>query len=147
VSSDAVVAVVERVLPAPPEAVYAQWTDPAAFRVWMCPRPARVVDISLDLRVGGRLRLDIEEEDRTFQVLGEYLVLDRPHRLVFTWWCSTWPVDSPSTVVDVSLLSREPGETLLVLRHERLPGPLFDQHLTGWQAIVEQLERHLVDAR
>ena len=35
------VAVVRRVLPAPPDVVFDEWLDPAAMTEWMCPRQAR----------------------------------------------------------------------------------------------------------
>jgi uncharacterized protein YndB with AHSA1/START domain len=82
-------ALVRRLLPAPPEIVYDEWLDPAALADWMCPRPARCRGIESDPRVGGRLRIDIEEEGAEFYVTGEYLALDRPRRLSFTWACST----------------------------------------------------------
>ena len=37
------VAVVRRVLPAPPHVVFDEWLDPAGMTEWMCPRPARAV--------------------------------------------------------------------------------------------------------
>jgi uncharacterized protein YndB with AHSA1/START domain len=136
-------ALVRRLLPAPPEAVYDEWLDPAALADWMCPRPARCRGIESDPRVGGRLRIDIEEEGAEFHVTGEYLVLDRPGRLSFTWACSTWSDPGHSSVVTVLLEPREGGQTLMTIRHTLLPAGLADQHTSGWEAIAGQLAAEL----
>jgi hypothetical protein len=41
------VAAVSGLLPAPPELVYEAWPDPASLRDWMCPRPARCLEIEV----------------------------------------------------------------------------------------------------
>jgi uncharacterized protein YndB with AHSA1/START domain len=113
--------------------------DPDAFADWMCPRPARCRGIESDPRIGGRLRIDIEEEGAEFYVTGEYLVLDRPGQLSFTWSCSTWPDPRLSSVVTVLLEPREGNQTLMTIRHELLPPGLAGQHERGWAAIAGQL--------
>jgi uncharacterized protein YndB with AHSA1/START domain len=100
-------AVVRRLLPATPDVVYDEWLDPAALADWMCPRPARCRNVASEPRVGGSLRIDIEDGGTEFSVSGQYLVLDRPRRLSFTWSCSTWPDPSVKSVVTVLLEPRE----------------------------------------
>jgi uncharacterized protein YndB with AHSA1/START domain len=68
--------VVRRLLPAPPDVVYDEWLDPGALADWMCPRPARCRNVESEPRLGGRLRIDIEDGGTQFWVSGEYLVLD-----------------------------------------------------------------------
>jgi uncharacterized protein YndB with AHSA1/START domain len=136
-------ALVRCLLPAPPDVVYDEWLDPDAFADWMCPRPARCRGIKSDPRVGGRLRIDIEEEGAEFYVTGEYLVLDRPGRLSFTWSCSTWPDPGVRSVVTVLLEPREHSQTLMTIRHTLLPAGLADQHERGWDAIAGQLAAKL----
>src|SRR5215472_3122004 len=90
-----------------------------------------------------RLRIDIEEEGAEFYVTGEYLVLDRPGRLTFTWSCSTWPDPGLRSVVSVLLEPREDGQTLMTIRHTLLPPGLAGQHERGWEAIARQLAARL----
>ena len=92
-------AVVRQRLPAPPDVVFDEWTDAARLAAWMCPRPARCLNVEADPRIGGTLRFDIEEAGTTFRVSGNYLTLERPHRVAFTWSCSTWPDPTIQTVV------------------------------------------------
>ena len=74
------VAVVRRVLPAPPYVVFDEWLDPEGMTEWMCPRPARAVKIALEPVVGGALRIDIEDSAASPYVTGRFIELDRPRR-------------------------------------------------------------------
>ena len=132
-------AVVRCLLPAPPEVVYDEWLDPGALADWMCPRPARCRSIQAEPRLGGRLRIDIEDGGTEFWVSGEYLVLDRPHRLAFSWSCSTWSDPSLQSVVTVRLEPRGGEQTLMTIEHTLLPPGLTGQHERGWAATARQL--------
>jgi uncharacterized protein YndB with AHSA1/START domain len=136
-------AVVRRLLPAAPDIVYDEWLDPGALADWMCPRPARCLNIESEPRLGGRLRIDIEDGGTEFWVSGEYLVLDRPGRLSFSWSCSTWPDPGLKSVVNVLLEPRENEQTLMTIEHTLLPPGLVDQHERGWTAIAQQLADEL----
>jgi uncharacterized protein YndB with AHSA1/START domain len=136
-------AVVRRLLPAPPDVVYDEWLDPGALADWMCPRPARCRGVESEPRLGGRLRIDIEDGGTQFWVSGEYLVLDRPSRLSFSWSCSTWPDPGLKSVVNVLLEPRENEQTLMTIEHTLLPPDLVGQHERGWTAIARQLAEEL----
>jgi uncharacterized protein YndB with AHSA1/START domain len=140
-------AIVRRMLPASPDVVYDEWLDPVALADWMCPRPARCRNVESEPRPGGRLRIDIEDGGAQFCVSGEYLVLDRPTRLSFSWSCSTWPDPSLKSVVNVFLEARENAQTLMTIEHTLLPPGLVDQHERGWAAIAQQLAAELAGAR
>jgi uncharacterized protein YndB with AHSA1/START domain len=140
---DPVAVVVNCVLAAQPEVVFDEWLDPDALSDWMCPRPARAVKVDLDARVGGRLRIDIEESGVEFFVAGRFLALDRPHRLVFTWTCSTWPDPNLDTRVTVTLEALGEHETRMTIRHEALPESLRPDHRKGWALIAQQLQEKL----
>lgn len=133
-------AVVRRVLPVPPDVVYEQWLDADSLAEWMCPHPARPTKIELDVRVGGRYLIDIDDEGFELSVSGEYLLLDRPHRLSFTWTCSTWKPSDPDSVVTVDFEPHGDEQTLMTIRHEQLPVDIIDGHESGWARIASQLE-------
>jgi uncharacterized protein YndB with AHSA1/START domain len=136
-------AVVERLIPATPDEVYDQWIDPDALLDWMCPRPARCLKVEAEPRLGGRIRIDIEDEGKQFYVHGVYTDLDRPRRLGFTWSCSTWPDPSLVSYVLVTLRPHGLEQTLMTISHSALTPDLSDQHLRGWHLIAEQLESAL----
>jgi len=137
------VAVVRQRLPAPPDVVFDEWTDAARLAEWMCPRPARCLNVQADPRIGGTLRFDIEEAGRTFQVSGTYLTLERPHRVAFTWSCSTWPDPTSQTVVTVTIEPDGAEASIITIEHELLPPALIQQHAHGWTVISMQLSSRL----
>ena len=137
-------AVVQRILPAPPHVVYEEWLDAEGMAEWMCPRPARPTRIALDPRVGGRIRIDIDDEGLQVTVTGEYLQLDRPRLIRFSWWCSIWEPEDPQSVVTVTLEPHPAEHTLMTIRHEQLPPTVVDRHARGWTLIAGQLENTLL---
>lgn len=127
-------------LPVPPERVFAEWVDPEAIALWMCPRPARCLLAEIQPWVGGRLRFDIEDAGVQFSVAGQFTVVDRPHRLSFTWRCSNWADPGADSLVAVSLDPYLERQTLMTIEHTLLPDGLAEQHQLGWMAIAAQLE-------
>jgi uncharacterized protein YndB with AHSA1/START domain len=132
--------VVQRVLPAPPDVVFDEWIDPEAMAEWMCPRPSRPTRIDIDPRVGGRFFIDIDDEGFELTVTGEYLELERPHRLRFTWDCSVWEPSDPESIVTVTLEPHGDRCTLMTIHHVQLPPKVVDSHRHGWTLIGQQLE-------
>ena len=137
------VARVQRVLPAAPDVVYAEWLDPEALSAWMCPRPSRCISVDLEPRLAGRLRFDIEDKGEEFFVVGKFTVLEQPHRISFTWHCSTWGDPDLESVVTIELEEIGDAQTLLTLEHSLLPFDLIEQHEHGWIAIAAQLDEVL----
>jgi uncharacterized protein YndB with AHSA1/START domain len=136
-------ALVARLLPAAPAVVYDEWLDPESLSDWMCPRPARATNIDLEPIVGGRLRIDIEEQGVHYVVTGRYVELDCPRRLSFTWSCSTWPNPNVESLVTVTLEPRGDNETFMIIHHALLPPDLVEHHQFGWARIAEQLGAEL----
>jgi len=132
------VAVVRRVLPAPPHVVFDEWLDPEGMTEWMCPRPARAVTIALEPAVGGTLRIDIEDSGASLYVTGQFIELDRPRRLRFTWSCSDWADPSVQSLVTVTLAAHGADETMMTIEHEQLPPEQVDSHQHGWGTIAVQ---------
>ncbi len=137
------VAVVRQPLPARPDVVFDEWTDAARLAEWMCPHPARCLNVQADARTGGRLSFDIEEAGRTFQVSGTYLTLERPHRVAFTWTCSTWPDPAIQSIVTVTIEPDGDEASIMTIEHELLPPALVQQHAHGWKVISTQLASRL----
>ena len=139
---------IERVLPAPPAQVFAAWTDPAHVAEWMCPvspssESVKPMGASLDLRVGGRFAISMEHEGQVFTHRGEYLEIDPPNHLLFTWRIPL-PSGEQTTRVTLNLRPHGADETEMELIHERLPDQdMVDRHEVGWSAIAERLSRHL----
>ena len=135
---------VQRVLPAPPAAVYDAWLDESALAEFICPEPGVAAEVSVDPRIGGQLRVLMSFPDSHSEVTGEYIALDRPDRLSFTWRAHDGQVDSVVTVV---FEPHGEGETLMTITHSKLPPDLVAQHSEGWSSIADQLEARFAQRR
>jgi uncharacterized protein YndB with AHSA1/START domain len=133
---------IRRVIDAPREEVFAAWLDPESIRQWMCPGDVTSTEAQLDPRVGGRFRILMHAPQGDYDHTGEYTIIDRPSKLVFTWISKG--TDHQSTLVTVELFDRG-GRTELVLTHNRFPRKeAVEQHRRGWGSAVDKLAGHLV---
>ena len=125
---------IRRTLPAPRDRVFAAWTDASWLARWMSPvGHARV---ECDPRPGGRLHVVMVGDGREIEHVGEFLQVEPPHRLSFTW-SSPYTGDRPSRVT-IELAATD-GGTELVLRHELLPASAAASHRGGWGSMLERL--------
>ncbi|MGH2968910.1 MAG: SRPBCC family protein [Solirubrobacteraceae bacterium] len=119
---------------APPEVVFAYFTDPVRMVGWMG------VGAQLDPRPGGALRIEANGRD---VVVGEYVELDPPRRVVFTWGFDTdeRAIAAGSTRVEVVLEPDGDQGTRLTLSHHDLPAAARDAHEQGWNHYLARLGR------
>ncbi len=79
---------VTRKFPVTAERVYDAWLSPDWLGRWMygpAVRDERVVRLGLEPRVGGRFSFLVNRGGKEVEHTGEYLELDHPLLLVFTW--------------------------------------------------------------
>jgi len=77
---------VTRRFSAPRERVFDAWFDPDKLRVWMFEPPwGGMLRVSIDARVGGTFSFVERRNGVDVATRGEYLEIERPHRIVFTW--------------------------------------------------------------
>lgn len=128
---------VEHVIPAPADEVFDAWLDPAALKMWMTPAPGMTVpEVAVNPVVGGRFRIVMHDGTRAIPHEGEYLTIERPRLLVFTW------VSEPAgdTVVTVRFDPVDERRTRVVLTQGRFARPAAcDGHRTGWTRILVSL--------
>ena len=76
---------IKRRLNAPPEAVYAAWTDPKKLVHWFGPDQGPVTKAETDVRVGGRFHVVFHSEDgEEHDVSGIYREVVANEKLQFT---------------------------------------------------------------
>jgi uncharacterized protein YndB with AHSA1/START domain len=129
--------VVRRFIPAPRERVFAAWLDPASLAQWMRPSGMTDAKVEVDSRVGGKFRIVMIQGREQFEHTGEYLSIEPPARLAFTWISKA--TDLEPTEVTLEFLER-PGGTELVLTHRRLPAEQVESHRGGWSDILRLLQ-------
>ena len=114
---------------APPAEVFPYLTDAALVVRWMGDWA------DLQPEPGGTLALDING----VPIRGEFLVVEPPHRVVFTWGAAGNEVLGPgSTTVEI-LLRADGGDTVLELAHRDLPPDEVPKHGDGWDHFLTRL--------
>lgn len=129
---------ITRRIHATPDELFDAWTDPESIRVWMCPGDVSEARARLDPRVGGKYQIDMVGPNATFEHTGEYLVVDRPRKLSFTW--KSIPTNNQRTVVTIDLKPLSATETELTLTHQDFPSAeSAKNHGMGWGMILDKL--------
>jgi uncharacterized protein YndB with AHSA1/START domain len=117
---------------ASPETVFDFFTDPAKMVRW------KGVTATLDPRPGGVYRVQMNEQA---VAVGEYVVVDPPKRVVFTWgWEGDGALTPPgSSTVEVTF-TPDGDETVVRLVHTGLPSPeSAEAHGHGWDEYMPRL--------
>ena len=138
--------ILRRTLNAPQELAFKAWTTGEHIQQWMCPDPGmKCPSASMDVRVGGRFRIQMKKEDgEFFTAAGEFREVKVPERLVYTW---DWEKDGSGTefgelegkptLITVEFLKRG-KQTEFVLMHTRFATvESRDNHVNGWSKITD----------
>jgi uncharacterized protein YndB with AHSA1/START domain len=106
------------------EDIFPYLTDPRHYVLWMG------VGARIDAQPGGAYQIDLNGVD---SVIGEYLEVDPPHRLKFTWSCigRDYTIPNDLSTVEIDLIPSGDG-TLLRLTHRGPDRSGRDRHDAGW---------------
>ncbi len=143
---------VSRTYPAPRQEVYAAWTEAELLTQWFRPEGGSS-RAELDVRPGGSYRITMlptPGDDGAIEIVGTYLEVERPARLVFTFGYEIPDaLDDPDTRLEalsrvdsrVVVQFREcDGLTEVSITHERLATEgLRAFHIYGWENVLEKL--------
>lgn len=157
VAPDQNVMVAEIFIAAPPQRVFDALTDPKQRQQWWGQKGLyRPTESTSDLRPGGKWSgAGVAADGSPYRVDGEYLEVDPPHRLSYTWKPSfAHPLE---TVVHWELEPREvhglhsrgPQRvgtgTVLKLRHEGFAGNerALAGHRQGWERVLGWVQSFL----
>jgi uncharacterized protein YndB with AHSA1/START domain len=129
-SSDPLIVTIR--IAAPPTVVFPYLIDPPLLARWIgdatgsAPEP------------GGRFALAITDAK---SVQGQFLTIDPPKRVVFTWGVPGNDVLPPgSTTVEI-VLTPDGADTVVELTHRDLPRSEVPSHRAGWTGLLDVLAR------
>ncbi|HKV70803.1 MAG TPA: SRPBCC domain-containing protein [Gemmatimonadales bacterium] len=112
-----------------PSAVFEYFTNPSALACWMGDRAV------LDPRPGGQFTLFFDDR----AVVGRYLVVDRPSRLVISWGRRGSSKLPPGlSTLEVTFTAEGPG-TRVAIAHSGLPREERERHALGWRHYLSRL--------
>jgi uncharacterized protein YndB with AHSA1/START domain len=132
---------------APPARVFDAWIDPEKVARWMVSSgdegaPGTLVRAVVDPRVGGKFsfvdRRDGEEIDHT----GEYLEIDPPRRLAFTWSIPSYSSDQDRITIDV-VPTDEGSELFLVCEMDPAWADYAERTRRAWSLMLDAIARTL----
>lgn len=130
---------IRRRLPAPAAEVFAWCTRAEMLRQWMSP--VGFAEANVDLRVGGAIQIIMRSGDVSIRHEGEFLEIDPPRRLVFTW-VSPYTGPEPS-LVTIELEAAGDNVTDLLLVHRQLPPEVAASHRDGWGKMLDRLAKSI----
>ncbi len=115
---------------ASPDTVFDFLTDPEKMLRWMG------TEVKIDPQPGGTFWLNATGTDIA---VGNYVEVDRPNRVVFTWgWDGSAEVPPASSTVTITLTAEGP-ETIVELQHDGLPTGQDTEHTKGWTYYLARL--------
>lgn len=130
----------EILIAAPPERVFEALVRPEqVLKWWGQAGMYRCTEFSGDLRVGGKWRAaGPGGEERRFEVTGEYLEVDPPRLLVYSWVAS-W-TGEVKTTVRWELESKGKGTLVRIIHSGLAAHPELANAYSGWPRILGWLQ-------
>lgn len=123
------------------ERVFDAWLDPATAGRWLFSAPnGEMVKVEIDARVGGHFCFVDRRDGEDVPHIGQYLEIDRPRRLVFTFGVPKY--SGAMTRVSIDIVPSGSGCELTLLHEDVLP-EWADATQEGWGKILAELERNL----
>lgn len=127
-----------RTVNAPIERVFDAWLDPEMLTRFILPDPSMPPpEVQTDAREGGRFEIVMHVGDDTLPHTGTYLIVERPHRLKFSWE-SAFSTDDSTVTLDFTAIDAE--TTRVELTHVKfLHEAARSDHEGGWGHILDKL--------
>ena len=141
---------ITRVIRAPRERVWQEWTEPERFADWFGAPGGEIPleTVTMDVRPGGAWRLTMYAGPQRHEIKwkGEYVEVVPPERLVFT--ITDQPSDDINEIVIVGLVDLGDGRT--EMHFEQRGGGLtpegYERAGRGWGGFFERIEERLAEA-
>jgi uncharacterized protein YndB with AHSA1/START domain len=130
---------IERNFDAPAEAVFDAWTSEEVIRRWFRPASGwQEPSAEVDLRVGGTIRVVMRDPDgEPVGAGGEYTLIDRPHRLAFTWTFDDDP--SNQQMIELEFSERGGVTTVLFVNSKISDERRRDAQYDGWSTCLDNM--------
>lgn len=143
---DAEPVILERVLPAAVEKVFAFVTRHENLLSWWGPEGTTLPDENLDFsRAGPWHSVMMNADGRRFKVSGQLTRVEPPNLVAFTWgWHDEDDRRGHESHVTIEISEAGPGRARLRLSHARLPDAEAKRlHGVGWTSSLGKLERRV----
>lgn len=128
----------------PPEQVFDAWLQPEQARKWLfATDTGELVRADIEPRVGGTFRIVDRREGEDVEHIGQYITVDRPHRLVFEFAVPQYSPIKTRVAVEIEL---QWAGCVLGLTHDGVPAEYVDRTRAGWTKLLDRLDACLMPA-
>ena len=134
---------IERTFRAPIEQVFDAWTSEEVLRRWLhCGPDWETPTAEVDLRVGGQIRIVMRDPDGDHHgAAGNYQLIQRPYRLVFTWIFDDHP-DNPQ-LIELEFSERDGVTTVVMVNSGIATEEREESQRFGWEGCYDELSKAL----
>jgi uncharacterized protein YndB with AHSA1/START domain len=134
---------IERTFQATVKDVFDAWTNEEVIRRWFRPADGwQEPSAEVDLRVGGKVRVVMRTpQGEPVEAGGEYTLIERPHRLAFTWTFD----DDPSNrqLIEIEFVEEDGGTRVVFVNSDISGEERRDAQDDGWGHCFDELGRVL----
>ena len=132
---------VRKFINALPEKIFDAWIQPEQLKKWWGPEGIECSDAKFDLQQGGKYHINNQLPDgKEILIYGEFLTIDRPNKLTFTW--KTDPGTNDTGLVTVRFIAKSNG-TEVIINHKKITSDeAFKSHKHGWIGCLEGLNSY-----
>ncbi|PCJ65292.1 MAG: hypothetical protein COA58_10565 [Bacteroidetes bacterium] len=118
---------------------------PELLAKWFGPNHLTAGVVESDLQVGGKYRIELlKDSGRAFFIEGQYLEIDEPFKLVFSFSYVGLPTTPPDSVVTIIIDKIEPSVSKLsfIQKFELTPTDMENRSNT-WEKMLEKLNTQI----
>lgn len=136
---------VNKQINAPIAQVFDAWLKPELLSRFMLPAEGMPEPkVEIDSAVGGKFSIIMVAGDNEMPHSGEYLEIDRPNKLVFSWVSA---FSAPGSTVSIEFKALSSDVTDVELTHVIFADETSrDNHQNGWGRILQELSGLMVAA-
>lgn len=133
---------ISKTINAPIDSVFDAWLDPAILTHFILPMSGMPKPhVTNQANVGGKFEIIMHVGENKVPHTGEYLSIDRPNTLSFTW---NSPASSDDSVVTINFVAINDHKTEIELTHVKfIDEQRRADHEGGWKNILTTLEKVL----
>lgn len=130
---------VSRHFKATPEQVFDAWLDPNHVGNWLFATPTgQMVRVEIEARVGGHFILVDRRDGEDVEHVGEYLKIQRPQRLAFSFAVPKYSKEATQVHVDLAPVATG---CELTLTHQGVYAEYAERTQQGWSNILDGLAK------
>ncbi len=129
------------------ERLFEWMVEPTLICQWFGPQNIRLINADIDLNIGGKLCFELEKPNgERFFIAGEYLEIESPNKLQFSFAYRGLPNSPPASIVIITIspIDSNIAQLSLVQKFSSTPKDIA-RRTEAWKNMFNRLNDKLVD--